>query len=72
MRALVQRWIFEDDERLKELVVKGASLVRAAAALRRRQAVVRERARKLGCPFPTRAEARKKWADGPDNDWRKY
>jgi hypothetical protein len=72
MRALVQRWTFEDDERLKELVAKGASLVRAAAALRRRQAVVRERARKLGCPFPTRAEARKKWADGPDNVWRKY
>jgi hypothetical protein len=33
-------------------VEQRASIVRAAAALRRREVVVRERARKLGCPFP--------------------
>jgi hypothetical protein len=45
-------WIgAEDDERLKALVTQGASKVRAAAALKRRQAVDRESARQLGCPF---------------------
>jgi hypothetical protein len=45
------------------LVAQGASTVRAAAALKRRQSVVRERANKLGCPFPTMRDARKKWAN---------
>jgi hypothetical protein len=33
MRALVQRWTFEDDERLKELVAKGASLVSSCSGI---------------------------------------
>jgi GcrA cell cycle regulator len=63
MRPLVQRWTPEEDERLKVLVAQGASTVRAAAALKRRQSVVRERANKLDCPFPTMRDARKKWAN---------
>jgi hypothetical protein len=70
MRPLIQRWTPEDDERLRLLVAQGASLIRATAALKRRQSVVRERANKLGCPFPTIREARKKWTNTPDNDWR--
>ena len=53
MRVIVQRWTSEDDERLRALSTQGASIVRAAAALKRRQSVVRDRANKLGCPFPT-------------------
>jgi hypothetical protein len=63
MRPLVRRWTTEDDERLTTLVAEG--VVRAAAALRRRQSIVRERTNKLGCPFPTLAAARKKWTGQP-------
>jgi hypothetical protein len=52
MRPLTRRWTPEDDELLKDLAARGASLVRAAAALKRKKPTVRERARKLGCPFP--------------------
>lgn len=40
MRPLLRRWTAQDDERLKVLVAQGASFVRAAAALKRRQCVV--------------------------------
>jgi hypothetical protein len=70
MRPLIQPWTAEDEERLKALVAQGASIVRASAALRRRKVVVRERAKKLGCPFPPFRTARKKWADSPNNEWR--
>ena len=46
-------WTKEDDERLREFVVQGASVVPAAAALRRSTIEVRIRARDVGCPFPT-------------------
>jgi len=72
MRAIVQRWTAEDDERLKIFVARGASLVRAAAGLKRGRIVVRERARKLGCPFLTQSQTRKQWADSLDSKWRKY
>jgi GcrA cell cycle regulator len=62
MRRLNLHWTPEDDERLKELAAQGASILRAAAALKRSQTVVRQRARKLGCPLPGRAETRKKSA----------
>ena len=72
MRPIIRRWTLEEDERLKTLAAQGASLVRVAAALKRRHDIVRERARKLGCPFPTHAEARKKWADSPNSKWRDH
>jgi hypothetical protein len=40
--------------------------------LKRGRIVVRERARKLGCPFPTQSQVRKKWADSLDSKWRRY
>jgi hypothetical protein len=70
MRRFIRPWTDEDEERLKALVGQGASIVRASAALRRRKVVVRERAKKLGCRFPTLAAGRKKWAGGPNNEWR--
>ena len=68
MRAIIQRWTPADDERLKGLAAQGASIVKAAAALKRRQSVVRERANKLGCPLPTLKASRQKWADRPNNN----
>jgi hypothetical protein len=70
MAAIVQRWTSENDERLRVLSAQGASIVKAAAALKRRQSVVRDRANKFGCPFPTLKASRKKWAGTPDNMWR--
>jgi hypothetical protein len=46
-------WTDEENERLKQLAVSGASVVRAAAALRRSMISVRDQARKLGTPFPS-------------------
>jgi hypothetical protein len=62
MRPLTRRWTSEDDELLKDLASRGASLIRASAALRRKKATVRERAKKLGCPFPPLRATRKKMA----------
>jgi hypothetical protein len=59
LSSIIQRWTTQDDERLRTFVAQGASLVRASAALKRGHEVVRERARKLGCSFPPRSEARK-------------
>jgi hypothetical protein len=53
-------WTESDNERLKELIATGASATRAAAAFDRSIDYMRERARKLGTPFPTVTEARKK------------
>jgi hypothetical protein len=68
MRRLIEPWTAEDEERLKELVVQGASIIRASAALRRGRVAVRERAKKLGCPFPPLRIARKKWANSSNNE----
>jgi hypothetical protein len=57
-----KKWTPEDDERIRIFVAQGASLIRAVAALKRKRPSVAERARKLGCPFPTLVAARKKWA----------
>jgi hypothetical protein len=70
MRRLIEPWTPQDDERLKAFAAQGASVVRAAAALRRRKGIVRARARKIGCPFPPLRVVRKKWANTPNNDWR--
>jgi GcrA cell cycle regulator len=72
MRPRCKPWTPEDDALIRALAAKGASGLRAAAALKRSKHSVFERARKLGCAFPTLAEARKKWADTADNEWRKY
>lgn len=60
-------WTDAEDERLRAFVAEGTSIIKAAAALKRKMVSVRTRARLLGCPFPTLREARKKWRDTPDN-----
>jgi hypothetical protein len=63
-------WTAEDDERLKALAVQGASIIRAAGALNRKINSVRDRARKLGCPFATLAAERKRWVEMPTGERR--
>jgi hypothetical protein len=70
--VLSRRWTADEDERLKALVAQSASLVRSAAALKRKQASVRARAHKLGCPFPTVNEARKRLSGSAASTWRRY
>jgi GcrA cell cycle regulator len=70
MQRLLKPWTPEEDERIRSFVAKGASALRAAAALKRSKASVTARAHKLGCPFPTLKAAREKWADTPNNPWR--
>jgi hypothetical protein len=59
-------WTSEEDERLKNLVTQDASVVKVAAALKRKIVSVRNRARALGCPFPPLRVVRRKWADTSD------
>ena len=63
-------WTEADNERIREFVKNGVSILRAAAALKRTTATVRVRARKLGTPFPTMREVRKKFAGDPQSSWR--
>jgi hypothetical protein len=49
--AMNRSWDAEQIERLKTLSRNGASLLRAAAALNRRQLVVQTKARELGFPL---------------------
>jgi ribosome modulation factor len=70
MQRLSKPWTPEEDERVRSFAVKGASALRASAALKRNKHAVVGRARKLGCPFQTLSAARKKWANTPDNPWR--
>lgn len=49
--AMNRRWDDEQIERLKALSKSGASLLRAAAALKRQQLVVQTKARELGFPL---------------------
>jgi hypothetical protein len=60
-------WTDEDNERIKALVAKGASVFRASAALKRTRIGVRDQARRLGTPFPTLRETRKKIAEADRN-----
>ena len=55
VRAVKMRvWTAEENERLKALVAKNVSILKAAAALKRSSTSVRTQARKLGTPFPHR------------------
>jgi hypothetical protein len=60
-------WNEADDERLRQLIASGASVVRAAAAFNRTIANIRTQARKLDMPFPSISEARKKMMRVPSN-----
>ena len=65
-------WTEADNERLKDFVAQGQSIVRAAAAFNRNIKSVRIQARKLNTPFPPMKEFRKKFADVPSTFWRRY
>ena len=57
---IVSLWTDEQDEQLRQLHAQGASLLRAASAVKRSMSAVRVRARKLGLEFPgVRATKRK-------------
>ena len=52
-------WTEEEDERLKALILSGASAVRASAALKRPLTTVKLKARKMGMPFRHDRELKK-------------
>jgi hypothetical protein len=56
-------WTSEENDRLSEMVAKGASLVRAAGVFDRTTSNVRGQALKLGTPFTPHRITRRKWAD---------
>ena len=55
-------WTEADNERIREFVRDGVSIFRAASVLSRNTISVRARARKIGSPFPTANQVRKKFA----------
>jgi hypothetical protein len=58
-----QAWTDEENEQLKTLVARDVSIMRAAVRFKRSQANVRNHGRRLGTPFPTMSNFRKKFAD---------
>ena len=65
------KWTAEENERLKALVAKNVSAMKAAAALKRTTISVRNQARKLGTPFPHMKEYRKKLRpSSPGLEWQ--
>lgn len=55
-------WTEADHERIRELVRDGVSIFRAASILSRNTISVRTQARKIGSPFPTTNQVRKRFA----------
>lgn len=72
MAVKKKEWTAEENERLKAFVAKGVSIIKVAAALKRTTNSIRTQARKLGTPFPTMADYRKKFRDSPVSSWRRY
>lgn len=58
-KSKINHWSEEELERLKHLVLSGATALRAAAALKRSISTVKVKARLLRVPFPTNREAKK-------------
>jgi hypothetical protein len=72
MRPKSGKWTEADNERLRDFVKKGVPILRAAAALNRTTTSIRNQARKIGSPFPSIREVRKKFAGDPASSWRQY
>jgi hypothetical protein len=51
-KTLIRVWTDDEIDRLKKLAAQGATLMRAAAALRRGNSSVQKKARELGLQFP--------------------
>jgi hypothetical protein len=60
MTRLNAAWTDEHNERLKVLVAQQVSIARASVIFRKSINAVRNQARKLGTPFPTIHEVRKR------------
>lgn len=60
MESRKKAWSQDDCERLKALVLSGASPLRASLALKRSMAVTKNKARKLGMPFRLENEMKRK------------
>jgi hypothetical protein len=58
MKPLVREWNTEEIDKLKSLVMAGATPARAAVALRRSRGSVQNKAREIGVPFPHTVQAR--------------
>lgn len=69
-RPLHVKWTDERNVRLKQMLSDGVSALRAAAAFKMSTASVRGQARKLGHPFPSIREEKKKLPDASVNEWR--
>lgn len=52
MKPIVKGWSAADIERLRLMVLAGASVTRCSAALNRPSNAVRNQARRMGTPFP--------------------
>jgi hypothetical protein len=70
--SLKSFWTEADNERIRQFVKQGTSALRAAAALKRTIISVRAQARKIGTPFPTVRDVRKKFAYDPKSSRRLY
>ena len=70
MGLIKRTWTEADNERLKDFVAQGLSIVRAAAAFNRTTKNVRIQARKIGTPFPPMLVLRKNLADTSSRLWR--
>jgi type IV secretory pathway protease TraF len=58
-------WTDEENQRLKALLAQGVSIVRVAVVFNRKTVAVRNQARRLGTPFPSIKEFRKKLGLNP-------
>lgn len=58
-QPMSQHWTDDQNNLLREFVRTGVTPLRAAAALKRRLISVKSRARLLGTPIPTYAQARR-------------
>ena len=70
MKLKAGPWTEAENERIRDFVKRGVSVLRAAAALQRTTTSVRNQARKLGVAFPTVREVRKRFAGDPQSSWR--
>jgi hypothetical protein len=60
VKSISKAWSEKDLDKLKGLIGSGVSALRVSVALKRSRAVVKQKARELGIPFPTEAELRSK------------
>ncbi len=55
-RIVAEPWTSNDIETLKAFIIRGASPLRSAVALKRSTDSIRTKARELGTPFPSQVD----------------